>query len=244
MPVYAQTSLSIAVDTLEISGFADTIDITATADVADCTTYSAGGNKVFAVTLATATVDVEGFSDFALTGTDANLPLSGFGASRLVTTSVPGTTAGDPAFIAEGPGHNRTPWGGSVGALSRFKYGFQASGKLIRGALLHPSAARTASGTGTAVAFTTPTAIQSLFASFHLLSVTGAGTITFTVQTDDNVGFTTPTTRITSTSFAAVGKQFTSLAGALATETHVRVIWTIVGFTSCSFIVAAGVTTT
>ena len=88
MPVYAQTSLSIAVDTLEISGFADKIDITATADVEDCTTYSAGGNKVFAVTLATATVDVEGFSDFALTGTDANLPLSGLFVQMLERLAV------------------------------------------------------------------------------------------------------------------------------------------------------------
>jgi hypothetical protein len=62
-----------------------------------------------------------------------------------------------------------------------------------------------------------------------------------TVQTDDNAGFTSSTTRITSTAFAAIGHQFTSLAGALAGETHVRLGWTIAGFSSCVFSAAVGV---
>ena len=44
--------------------------------------------------------------------------------------------------------------------------------------------------------------------------------------------------------FAAVGSQQTSLAGALTGETHMRTTWTVTGFTSVTFIVAAGVTTT
>jgi len=244
MAVYSQTALSIAVDTLEVAGFADTISIDGTVDVKEVTTFGSGGYRAHAVTLASANVSAEGFSDMATTGTDVSLPVTGFGASRVLTVSVPGTTAADPAFMTEGPGNTLTPWGGSIGEMARFKLGFVSNGKLVRGSLLHPKAARTASGSGTAVAFTTPTASQSLFATFHLLEVAGAGTCTFTVQTDDNGGFSSATTRITSTAFAAIGKQFTSLAGALAGETHVRVSWVISGFTSCTFIVAAGVAAT
>ena len=52
---------------------------------------------------------------------------------------------------------------------------------------------------------------------------------------------TTPTTRITSTAFAAVGGEVKSLAGALAGETHIRVVYTISGFSSVTFTVASGV---
>jgi hypothetical protein len=52
---------------------------------------------------------------------------------------------------------------------------------------------------------------------------------------------TSATTRITSTAFAAVGAEVRSLAGALAGETHIRVVYTISGFTSVTFTVAAAV---
>ena len=106
---------------------------------------------------------------------------------------------------------------------------------------MHPSAARTASGNGSAVAFTAPTATQTLYAQWHLLAVSGTGSVVFTIQTDDNAGFTTPTTRITSSSLTAVGAGAGTLAGALTGETHIRVAYTITGFTSATFVVSAGV---
>jgi hypothetical protein len=122
-----------------------------------------------------------------------------------------------------------------------FGFGWTGDAQMVRGQMLHPAAARTATGSGTTTTFTAPTATQSLYAAFHVLSVTGAGTITFTIQTDDNSGMTSATTRITSSAFAAVGHQFASLAGALTGETHIRVGYTIAGFTSVTFAVAAGV---
>jgi hypothetical protein len=71
--------------------------------------------------------------------------------------------------------------------------------------------------------------------------IVSTGTITFTIQTDDNSGMSSATTRITSSAFAAVGHQFTSVAGSLAGETHIRVGYTIAGFSSCIFAVSAGV---
>jgi hypothetical protein len=130
---------------------------------------------------------------------------------------------------------------GTVGDAAPFSLTLGGTGKLVQGKMLHAVAAETATGSGTVVAFTPPTATQSLYASFHVHSVTGAGTITFVVETDDAVGMSTPVTRITSNGFTAVGHQFASLAGALTSETHLRVKWTISGFTSVTFSSAFGV---
>jgi hypothetical protein len=114
----------------------------------------------------------------------------------------------------------------------------------VRGVVAAPYASRVATGNGTATALAGPSASQSLYAAFHVHSVTGAGTCTLVVQSDDNVGMSTPTTRITSNAFAAVGSQFASVTGAFASETHVRVNHTISGFSAVSFSVVVGVTTT
>ena len=99
-----------------------------------------------------------------------------------------------------------------------------------------------ASGTGTAVAFTAPTATQSLYASFHVLSVTGTGTLTLKVQTDDNGSFTSATDRITFTA-ATTGNtaQWSSVAGAI-TDDWWRITYTISGTgPAFAFAVTAGV---
>jgi hypothetical protein len=121
---------------------------------------------------------------------------------------------------------------------------WNGDGRAVRGQVLHPSAARTTTASGTAATFTTPTTGQSIWATFHVLALSGTSTptITFTIQTDDNVGFSSPTTRITSSAFTAIGSQFASVAGPFAGETHIRVAWTISGTTpSMTFFVAAGV---
>lgn len=56
MAVYSQTALSIAIDTLEVAGFADTISIDGTVDVKEVTTFGSGGYRANAVTLASANV--------------------------------------------------------------------------------------------------------------------------------------------------------------------------------------------
>lgn len=244
MTAFVATSVSIALDTTELAGYVNKLDLNATAEAKPWDNFGGGGWKSFAPGLMMVTLEATGFNDFGSTGLDAAVPLTGFGGSSVYCVSVPGTTAADPAFFGQGVRSSQLPAGFKIGEVSDWSLGLSGNGRMVRGSLLHPSAARAASGTGTAVAFTAPTATQSLYASFHVLSVTGAGTLTLKVQTDDNSGFATPTDRITSTAFAAVGSQQTSLAGALAGETHMRATWTVAGFTSVTFIVAAGVTTT
>ena len=243
MPVFAQTSMDITVDTLGLQGFANEANLEVSADELEATTFASGGWRIKTAGLAQGMFSVSGFQDYVATGVDPSFPLSGLGGVDVWTVGpFTGTqVAGDPAFMGQGPLTSYNPLAGAVGDLAKFAFGFAGTGQTVRGRYLHPSAARVSTAFGSVITLTPPTAAQSLYATFHVLSVTGSGSIVFTVQTDDAVGMGTPTTRISSTSFTGVGRQFTSLAGSLSGETHMRTGWTISGFTSVTFVVAAGV---
>lgn len=243
MAVYHNSAVFLVVDSLEMHGFADRVELDMSAEEKDFTTYAQGGWRRKKVGLANHMLDAGAFADFDTTGTDPKFPISGVGGLNVFTTGPNnlGATVADPCFMGQGVLTSFTPLTGAVGDEARMSTGWRGDAQLVRGQVLHPAAARTATGNGTTTTFTAPTASQSLYANFHVLAVSGAGTITFTIQTDDNSGMTTPTTRITSSAFAAIGAQRSSLAGALAGETHIRVSWTIAGFTSVTFFVAAGV---
>ena len=114
----------------------------------------------------------------------------------------------------------------------------------MRGSLIHPgSASRSSSSTGTGRQLGAVVAGKSMYVALHVLSVAGTSTPTLTVivQSDDNAGFTTPTTRISFTAATAVGAQWGSVAGAL-TDDYWRISYTISGTNPVfAFAVSAGV---
>lgn len=242
MAVYSQTSVFIASNELAVSGFANQVELSAAADIKDVTTFGSGGFRRSIVGLGSFMLNTSGFQDYTGPSPGTVFSPSTLGQLDTFTVSIPGTAVADPAYFGTCRETSGTDLG-AVGEAGPFSVGWAGTSRLIRGQLLHPSAARTATGNGTTTTFTPPTATQAIHAAFHVHSVTGTGTITFTVQTDDNSGMTTPTTRLTSTAFAAVGGEIKSATGALTGETHIRVVYTISGFTSVTFSVAAGVGT-
>ena len=240
MAVYTQTTMAIAVNELQAAGFANQIELAASAETKDITTFASAGFRQYAIGLATYSLSISGYQDETGPSPSTLFTPSTLGIADTFTVSVPGTTVADPAFFGTGIDTMQSE-SKEIGEVAGWSGMWAGTGRLIKGQLLHPAAARASTGNGTTTTFTTPTATQSLWASFHVHSVTGTGTITFTVQTDDNGGMSSPTTRITSTAFAAVGAEVRSLAGALAGETHIRVVYTISGFSSVTFTVAAGV---
>jgi len=244
MAQFALTQVEVAVDEVNLTGFANSVDISAETDELDVTTFAGGGYRQRITGLGTFKMDVTGFQDFGTSTPGSSFPMTQLadgGTLHTFHVAPNGGTAGNVAVLGTARGVTLQPVVGTVGDAAKFMLNLAGTGRLIQGQLLAPVAAQTSTGTGTVLAFTTPTATQALHAAFHVHSVTGAGTITFVVATDDSVGFGTPVTRITSNGFTAVGSQFSSLAGALAGETHIRVGWTITGFTSVLFSVAAGV---
>lgn len=245
MAVFALTQLYLAVNEVNMSCFANQVDVNAESDELDVTTFCGGGYRQKITGLSTFTVNATGFQDYVApspgSGFQSDVALVSPGVTNTFTVAPTGDTVGNIAYFGQSKTTTLTELSGAVGEVAGFTLDAAGTNRLVRGAMLHPVTARTATGNGTAVAFTPPTATQSLHAAFHVHSVTGTGTITFTVQTDDDSGMAGAVTRITSSAFAAVGHQFASLAGALAGETHIRVVYTISGFTSVTFSVAAGV---
>jgi hypothetical protein len=244
MAVFTLTNLHVAANELNMSCHANQVDVMAEADEIDVTTFCGGGYRQKITGLAAFNVNVSGFQDFVAPAPGISFP----GATALVsgglntfTVAPEGAAVGNVAYIGQTRSMTVNDLTGSVGDVASFTLNTVGTNRLVRGTMLHPVAARTSTGSGDITTFTAPTATQSLHAAFHVHSVTGSGTITFTVQTDDDIGFATPTTRITSAAFAAVGHEFKSLAGALAGETHIRLGWMIAGFSSVTFSAAAGV---
>jgi hypothetical protein len=241
MAVYSNTAMGLYVDGFALEGFASQAELSVDVDEIDVTTIGSAGWRTKIPGLAGQKVSVTGFQDFALTGVDVSLPGTSTG-QNVVTFAPVAASVADPAFMMAGRTTTRTSLTGQVGAAAGFVFDFVGDGRVVRGQNLHPSAARTATGNGTTTTFTTPTASQSLWASFHVFAASGTTpSVTFTIQTDDNAGMTTPTTRITSNAFTTTGSQFTSAVGPMATETHIRVVYTITGTTpSFTFAVFAG----
>ena len=243
MAVYTLTDLHVATNDLNLSCFANQIDVNATSDEIDVTTFCGGGYRQKITGLATFAVNVTGFQDFVAPAPGISFPGDTTlvsGGANTFTVAPEGATVGNVAYFGQSRSVSVNDLTGSVGEVASFSLGTSGTSRLVRGQMLHPVSAETATGSGSITAFTTPTATQSLHAAFHVHAVAGTGTIQFTIQTDDGVGFASPITRITSASFSAIGHEFKSLAGALAGETHIRVGWTIAGFTSVTFSVAAG----
>jgi len=245
MAVFSLTDLHIATNELNTSCFANQVEVNAESEQLDVTTFCAGGYRQYISGLAMFNVNVTGFQDFAGTGPasvfDATVDMISGGTLNTWTVAPTGDTVGNIAYFGNSRTVSLTELSGTVGEVAGFMLDTAGTSRLIRGQMLHPVDAETATGSGTTATFTAPTATESLHAAFHVHSVTGTGSIIVTVQTDDNSGMTSPVTRITSQTFTGVGHELLSLAGALTGETHIRVTWTISGFTSVTFSAAAGV---
>lgn len=127
----------------------------------------------------------------------------------------------------------------AIGEVAPWSADMSSAWPISRGVVLHPpGTARTATGSGTAVEHVAVTAGQYVYANLHVLSISGTDTptITVTVQSDDNSGFSSSTTRATFAAATAVGGESIRAAGAI-TDTYWRVGWTISG-TNPSFLFA------
>lgn len=136
-----------------------------------------------------------------------------------------------------------TPKGavGEVFAFSVSAEGDDGSG-LIRGTLMH-NAARTTSASGTARQLGAVSATQKLYAALHVIAASGSTpTLDVLVQSDDAMGFGTPTTQITFAQKAAIGVEWaTPVAGAILDDWW-RIDWTIAGGSpSFEFVVIVGI---
>jgi len=235
----------IYVGQLDLSGFANNVSFGALSRaMVPCTTYNDGGFDCYRPGLISGTGSVSGFQDFAVDTLDDDLSLGQLGSQYAfsVYPNPSGTVAaGDPAWLTRGVVNTLNPLEGAKGDMAGFMLGQAFDAGIVQGKVLKPLAAVTADGSGSAVAMTGPTADQRLYAAIHVTAFSGFSGVVFTVETDDNSSFTSATTRATFTTVAGRTSEFVSVAGAFASETHVRITYDVTGSGSCTFTCAAGV---
>lgn len=152
-------------------------------------------------------------------------------------TNASDTTPGNLFYLTSAL-RTKMKMGDAVGEVAPWEADAVGSKPLVRGLSMHASGtARTATGNGTTVDFTAgPSAGQKAYANLHVISISGTSTptITVAVQSDDNSGMTTPTTRGTFAAKTALGGEALEIASP-GTERYWRVSWTITG-TNPSFL--------
>jgi len=119
-------------------------------------------------------------------------------------------------------------------------------GPAVRGTVLHPpSTSRTSTGDGTGAQIGAVSATQTLYAALHVTSASGSSpTLDVVIESDDNAGFTSPTTRITFAQAGTQSWQWSSVAGAI-TDDYWRITYTLGGGSpDFQFCVVAGIAST
>jgi hypothetical protein len=229
----------------DLTGYSNKIQIAASTEELDRTTFGSGGAKERWGGLFDMSASLEGLYQAG----DLSMPDDAFwanlGVSTVPLTAVPTSGAvGSLAYLSRVLEAAYKP-GGDIGKLLAWSADLKGNWPLVRGTILHPQGtARTATGTGTGQQLGALTASQSLYVTLHVLSVAGTTpSITVAIESDDNSGFTTPTTQTTFAAATALGPgQTAKITGPLVGETWWRAKWTIAGTTpSFLFAVAAGI---
>lgn len=226
-----------------LSGDLNSIELSLEADTQDVTTFNDDGWTKVAPGLKTGNFAFEGYfaagsgsisehlnTEFATTGT----PLT------IASTANDGVTA----YLTKSATAQVQVIGGTVGEAGKITASGTASTDVVRGTILLPSSsAKTSTGTGTGRQLGALSASQTMYATLHVLSISGTSTpsLTVKIQSDDNSNFTSPTDQITFSAATATGAQWGTKAGAV-TDDYWRVSYTISGTNpSFTFVVAAGI---
>jgi hypothetical protein len=241
------TDCRIYIATADATGVSNKIEYSVEYEELDRTTFASGGAKERCGGLADMSANIGHFWQAG----DLSMPDDTFwanlGVATVPLTVIPTSGAvGTLAYVTRVLECSYKPMG-EVGKLLSATVDLKGTWPVARGAVLHPQGtARTATGTGTAQQLGALSSAQSLYVTYHLLSITadsGSPTLTVKIQSDDNSGFTSATDRGTFTVSSALDGQTMKIDGAI-TDDYWRAAWTVAGGAtnpSVLFAVAAGI---
>lgn len=239
MATIALTDVRLYFDGADLTGASNKVELESELDVKDVTNYSSAGWKEFIGGLFDTTVNASGQWEAGTPGSVDDVTAAALGQGNAVTVIPTSGAFGSLAYLTSVLESSYSAVQGSVGDVAGWEMKSKGTAPVARGTVIHPTGTpRTTSGVGTDVTpFTVPSGGVA-YATLHVLSIAGTAvpTITVIVESDDNAGFTTPTTRVTFTAETAVNGQIGSIAGPI-TDNHWRCKWTISG-TNPSFLFA------
>jgi hypothetical protein len=238
MAAFALLDVDLFADELDLSCFANQATVNIEANELDATTFCSGGWVTPIAGGRTTEVSASGPTDMATataaqtSAVDEILAVD-LGANYVLSAVPAGGVEGSVAYFTTGILLNRQVLDGSAGDLATHSVMWRGNQRMARGTLTS-LATVTATGNGTGFQLGAVSASQRMCAAVHFLTAGGTTpSITVIIESDDNAGFTTPTTRITFTAATAKGAQYSSVLGAI-TDDYWRARWTVSG-TSPSF---------
>jgi hypothetical protein len=235
------TDARLWMDAWNLSGDLNKIALQYGAELQDATTFL-NAARARRAGLKDVALALEGFWNGGVDQVDEVL-FNRIGVADVPVTVVPSAGAvGDIGFSFRAALGQYAP-GASVGEMFKFSVDAEGSADLLfRGHLLH-NGSQSGNGNGTAVNEGAVGASQKLYAVLHVLDVTGGGTWTIKVQSDDAQGFASAIDRITFAAVTAKGSQWaTPLAGAIS-DTWWRVNFAVAGGSgnNITFVVLIGI---
>lgn len=221
------TDCKIMLGGYNLSGYHNSMNLEYGAEMLDDTVFGTNGTRSNKPGLKTVSMTGNIFWDTTQDGINYNR----IGAVREVMSWAHlGNSEGDTVFTTRGVNANYNPLSGAVGELMASEFDAMAANTpLVRGKLL-ATGSKAASGNGGGILVGAVSATQKVYSALHVLAI-AATSIIVEVESDDAVGFASPTSQITHTTFlgaGTVGAEWMELAGPI-TDTYWRSKWTIVG---------------
>jgi hypothetical protein len=222
------TNAKILLGGYNLSGYANNVALNSEIEMLDDTVFGTSGTRSNKPGLKNITLAAGMFWDTAI---DAMM-FARIGATSEVTSIAPiGVAEGDTVYFYKSLQGAYQPVGGGVGEIMRGDLDGKAAGvNLVRGHLM-ATGAKLVTGTGTGAVYGLCGAGKRIFSALHVTAIGGSAvpTITGIIESDDNVGFTSATTRLTHTAMTAIGSNWQQANGPIATDTYWRASWTISG---------------
>jgi hypothetical protein len=232
MPAQVLTNVKLLVDGRDMSGQMNAVGVEYGVDALDGTVYGVD-TRVNASGLKTTTMSHQGYWASA---EDEHI-FDRVGARATVSILPSGSNEGDVVYFNEVV-HSTYTLGGAVGELLPFSFDAEAAGSLVQGVVLKDPTQVTGNGNSTGEQIGAVAAGEKFYAALHITALTG-GTLTVTIESDDNSGFTSPITQATFTAATVPGGELKVVSGAI-TDDYWRAVWTLTGG-SATFIVSAGI---
>ncbi|MFM9643136.1 hypothetical protein [Streptomyces turgidiscabies] len=223
----------------DLTGASNKAELSSEYEEKDKTTYGSSGWKEVMAGLGSAEVGAEGFWEAGDASKVDDASWSQIGGSGPWTIAPVAATPGDLAYLVKAMRCDYN-FGGQVGDIAPYKAKAVSTWPLARGVIAHnPATARTSSGNGgTGANLGAVAAGQRLYASLHVLSVSGTTpTLDVTIESDSANTFGSPITQLTFTQANSISGQILRTDGTAITDTWFRATWTIAG-TSPSFLFA------
>lgn len=216
----------------DLTGNSNKIEVSSEHEDKDATNYASSGWKEVLGGLASCEITGEGQWEAGSPAMVDDSSWSQLGGVGPWSLGPAGAAVGDLTYFTQAL-RSSYALGDAVGEVAPWSGTAKGSWPLVRGQFAHPpGTARTTTGTGTAINLGAVTAGKRLYAALHVLSVSGTTpSITARVESDDAVGFASPTTQLTFTAATAPGGQALRTSGSAITDTWWRVAWTISGTT-------------